>query len=131
PATKTIFDPGESGVSPRLQSQMMEIFDSVLRARGDLAGVFEFDGETGYFYLYATNGSEGQKVADSIHIVAGNPAFDASDVSFRWDLKDEKVGLFIRNTLWAVFDCRRRTKFGGGNMPGGQPSVPVDSASGF
>lgn len=27
-----------------------EMFDSSTRSKGDLAGVFEYDGETGYFY---------------------------------------------------------------------------------
>jgi hypothetical protein len=39
-----------------------EMFDSSIRSAGDLAGVFEYDGETGYFYLYDSVGSSNQRV---------------------------------------------------------------------
>jgi hypothetical protein len=38
-----------------------EMFESASRANGDLAGVFEYDGETGYFYLYETKETRGKK----------------------------------------------------------------------
>ncbi len=37
-----------------------EIFDSCVREKGDLAGVFEYDGEAGYFYLYETKRGQGE-----------------------------------------------------------------------
>ncbi|WP_286203065.1 hypothetical protein [Rhizobium lusitanum] len=33
---------------------MDQLFESAVRSSGDLAGVFEFDGDVGYFYLCAT-----------------------------------------------------------------------------
>jgi hypothetical protein len=39
-----------------------EIFVSSVRSTGDLAGVFEYDGETGYFYLYRAKGASGKKI---------------------------------------------------------------------
>lgn len=37
------------------------IFESATRSAGDLAGVFEHDDDTGYFYLYDLSRGEGQK----------------------------------------------------------------------
>ena len=110
---------------------MDEIFDSAVRSAGDLAGVFEYDGETGYFYLYATEGDAGRKVLDSIHILSGDPDFADANISVRWDSEEQKVGLFIRDVLWAAFDCGRRSKHGGAYEPGGKPSLPRGAKVGF
>lgn len=110
---------------------MAEIFDSAVRPAGDLAGVFESDGDTAYFYLYATGGDTGQKVLDSIHVFSGEPDFAEADVSVRWDSEEQKVGLFIKGVLWAAFDCTRRTKYGGSYKLGGKPSLPSGAEVGF
>jgi hypothetical protein len=112
----------------------MDIFDSCVRGRGDLAGVFEYDGETGYFYLYEVGSPAGQKVVDSIHIFTGEPDFEEADVEIRWDAHEEKVGLFIRGTLWALFDPRRGEKHGGNYQAATTfpaPSIPADVTHGF
>ena len=106
---------------------MEDIFNSSVRSTGDLAGVFEFDGETSYFYLYSVNEGEGGKVLDAIHVFTGNPDFSEVDISVRWDSKEENVGLFIKDVLWAVFGCVNRLKLGGGYKPGGTPSLPAES----
>lgn len=109
---------------------MHEMFESAARAAGDLAGVFEYDGDTGYFYLYVTD--EGcHKVADAIHILSGEPDFSESDLSVRWDAEEHKVGLFIKGVLWAAFDSRGRIKYGGGYKVGGAPSMPASTELGF
>ena len=111
---------------------MEEIFDSSVRAKGDFAGVFEFDGETAYFYLYATGGGvEEPKIWDSVHVFSGQPDFAESDISVRWDSREEKVGLFIRGILWAVFDCVRQSKCGGDYVPGRKPSLPAEAIAEF
>jgi hypothetical protein len=108
-----------------------EIFDSCVRTTGDLAGVFEYDGETGYFYLYKTERAHGEKVLESIHVLSGQPDFTEVDISVRWDLDEQKVGLFIRDALWAVFDGTRRLKYGGGYEAGAKPSLPAEAMIGF
>ena len=108
-----------------------EIFDSCVRTAGDRAGVFEYDGQTGYFYLYETAKHHGEKVVDSIHVLSGEPDFAETDVSVRWDCDEEKVGLFIRQTLWAVFDIARRAKYGGGYKAGAKPPLPSQATIGF
>lgn len=106
---------------------MVEIFDSAVRSTGDLAGVFEFDGETGYFYLYKTDGTQSQKILDSIHVISSEPDFVETDISIRWDSEERKVGLFIRDSLWAVFDPGQREKYGGNYKPNASPALPPGS----
>jgi hypothetical protein len=91
-----------------------EIFASSVRSTGDLAGVFEYDGETGYFYLYRTKGGGGTKIIDALHIISGPVDFARDDVSIQWDDSETKVALFVNKTMWAVFDCTLSQKFGGG-----------------
>ena len=110
---------------------MDEIFDSAVRTTGDLAGVFEYDSDTAYFYLYETGGGTGQRVLDSIHVFSGEPDFAKTDVSIRWDSEEQKVGLFIKGVLWAAFDCGHGTKYGGSYKPGGKPSLPSGAEGGF
>lgn len=107
-----------------------EIFDSSVRSAGDLAGVFEYDGETGYFYLYETEEGEGHKVLGAIHVLSGDPDFVEVDVSIRWDSVSRRVGLFIRDVLWAVFDdCREQ--YGGRYRPGARPALPSEATAWF
>jgi hypothetical protein len=109
-----------------------EIFDSSVRSAGDLAGVFEYDGETGYFYLYETQGAEGQRVIDSIHVLSGVPDFAQEHIAVRWNKTEDKVGLFIRNLLWAVFDGDSRRTYGGNYKPGAAPPpLPPGVTGGF
>jgi hypothetical protein len=101
-----------------------EIFESAVRSVGDLAGVFEYDGETAYFYLYETARIEGEKVGDSIHVASSAADLAPDDVSVRWNTSETKVGLFIRGVLWAMFDLRDRSKHGGVYRPGASPTIP-------
>jgi len=107
-----------------------EIFESAVRSTGDLAGVFEFDGETSYFYLYRTGG-QGNQVLDSIHISSELPDFATSDVAVRWTRNHLRVGLFIRGELWAVFDTDRKTKFGGNYRARTRPALSSAAREGF
>lgn len=108
-----------------------EIFDSSVRSKGDLAGVFEHDGDTGYFYLCRSNGNAVEAILDRIQILVGEPDFGEAEVSVRWDHQEEKVGLFIRGNLWAVFDAERRKTFGGHYIKGTTPSIAPEGRTGF
>jgi hypothetical protein len=103
---------------------MVEIFESAVRSKGDLAGVFEYDGETGYFYLY-TPGNSG-RILDSIHVFSGKPDFARQDIAVRWNRLEQMVGLFIRGELWALFAEPWPTKYGGNYSPGGTSPVQVN-----
>ena len=108
-----------------------DIFESCVRTTGDFAGVFECDDEAGYFYLYETGGNAGHKIIDSIHILSGQPDFTDTDVSVRWDQDQEKVGLFIRNMLWAVFDVKCRHRYGAVYDDTKTPALPLEATNGF
>jgi hypothetical protein len=108
-----------------------EMFKNVVRATEDLAGVFEYDGETGYFYLYATKGDEGKKVVAAIQVVTGSPDFAEEDVTIHWDASEKNVGLFIRRRLWAAFDAETRLKYGGSYRANTQPAIPKEIANRF
>jgi len=108
-----------------------EIFKGSVRSCGDLAGVFEFDGETGYFYLYDQTREPTQKLIDQIRILGSKPDFGDHDVGVRWDDSEKRVGLLIRRELWAVFDAQAKTKYGGDYLPHARSTVPAEIAQLF
>lgn len=110
---------------------MQEMFESAVRSTGDLAGVFEFDGETGYFYLYKIDAIEGQKIIDSIRISDEKPFYTQQDVHVRWSSDERVVGLQIGDQIWAAFDCGRGKKLGGEHRVGGASLVPREVTQRF
>ncbi|RWC30853.1 hypothetical protein [Mesorhizobium sp.] len=98
----------------------MDVFDSAVRTKGDLAGVFEYSeaGDpqtaTAYFYLYRAQGNAPGSVVDAIHMRSGAWAISAPDIAIRWDKRERRVGLFIFGALSAAFDTEAGTKHGGG-----------------
>jgi hypothetical protein len=102
-----------------------EILVSSIRSTGDLAGVFEYDGKTGYFYLYRTKDHGGTRIIDSLHIISGLVDFARDDISIQWDDAETKVALFVNKAMWAVFDCTLGQKFGGGYGIGRRPAIPA------
>jgi hypothetical protein len=105
---------------------MREIFESALRSSGDIAGVFEFDGQTSYFYLYRIDASAGNKVIDAIRISEGGQSSAPIDVSVRWSGDENIVGLQIGDQIWAYFDCLGAKQSGSMYLRGGQTQVPLD-----
>lgn len=107
------------------------IFVSKVSPNGKLCGVFEFDGETSYFYLYRIpiHKSEG-KVLDFIHITSQTPKFSDKDVEVRWNNSGDSVGLYIFRHLWAVF-CVSGQKYGGDYTAGGKAQIPDDISLSF
>ena len=101
-----------------------EIFDSSVRCPGDLAGVFEYDGENADFYLYDDTREENQKILSVIHVLSGNSDLTSQDVEVRWDDTETRVALFLRGTQWAVFNVVTGEKYGGNYSPHVQPQIP-------
>jgi hypothetical protein len=100
-----------------------EMFESEVRSSGDLAGVFESDDETGYFYLYiARTGST--RIIDTLHIWSGDMDLEQKDVAVRWNDREDRVGLFIRGVLWGVYNVATGTKHGGNYTKRGIPEIP-------
>lgn len=108
-----------------------DMFFSAVQDYGDLAGVFEYDGITGFFYLYKTKGAMNNKVVAAIHVATGNLDFKQEDIDIKWDASDKYVGLFIRRKLWAVFNGETCEMHGGTYRPNSQPLIPVDIALAF
>lgn len=84
------------------------MFDSSIRSAGDLASVFEFDGDASYFYLYRVDADEGSKSINSIKIGVGTPPFLESEVDILWSKDDRLVCLQIAGNIVATFDCSER-----------------------
>ena len=108
-----------------------EMWDSAIRSAGDLAGVFEYDGDVGYFYLYNETGQADQKIRGAIHIISGTPNFGQGDISVRWTPDENTVGLFIRGQLWAAFDSKTGVNYGGHYRAGTSPIIPPTIAQMF
>jgi len=105
--------------------------ESAVRESGDFAGFFEYDGETGYFYLYGPAGAAGKKVLGAIHICSGPPDFALTDVEVRWDLEERCVGVFIEGLLCAAFNCDDGSRYGGDFDRSTKSFVPPEIELGF
>jgi hypothetical protein len=105
-----------------------EMFESSLRSSGDLAGVFEYDGEVGYFYLYDKQQTPGvgNAIRGAIRVLSGAVDFEKRDVRVSWDADERRVGLLIRDRLWAAFDAETEAQYGGNYHRDGESSVPSE-----
>ncbi len=108
-----------------------EMFNSALRSVGDMAGVFEFDGDVAYFYLYDTTQPDEQKILGAIRVLTGTPDFEEDDVAICWDKSEGKVGLLIRGKLWAAFDGITKAAYGGSYHAGSRAEIPMEIAASF
>jgi len=81
---------------------MIDIFCDSTNSSGTIAGVFEADDETSFFYLYQIKPIN--RIIGVIRLCSRTPDFTESDVDIQWRDNDSKVGLLIRDMLWAVFD---------------------------
>lgn len=101
------------------------IYESKTRSAGDVGAVFEWDGDTGYFYLCAISPDAGPKILQHLHILSGGCDFGQPDVKIRWDAEERMVGLLIRGQAWAAFDAASRRGYGGGYSAAGTPDLPL------
>jgi hypothetical protein len=106
PMTRTDHRLGENYLlnHPWLRSglSMIDIFCDSTNSSGTIAGVFEADDETSFFYLYQIKPIN--RIIGVIRLCSRTPDFTESDVDIQWRDNDSKVGLLIRDMLWAVFD---------------------------
>jgi hypothetical protein len=101
------------------------LVESAIREKGDLAGAFEYDGRTGYFYLYDVREAENQKVLAFIRVISGNTDLADLEVSIRWDERQERVGLFLRGVQWVAFVAPIGAKHGGNFGPPANADIPA------
>jgi hypothetical protein len=109
-------------VARMYRNQMLR---SAARSGGDLAGVFEHDGEAGYFYLYEPFAEEGRAILGALPILSGGEGLDDSAVKVRWDAAETVVGLFIGRELWAAFDGSSGAGYAGDYQAGVLPFLPA------
>lgn len=50
------------------------------------------------------------------------------DIAIRWDSSKNRVGLFLRNKLWAAFDGRTGAQYGGNYCSNNEPKIPPEVA---
>jgi hypothetical protein len=110
---------------------MSDIFDSSVRSAGDLAGVFECDDDTGYFYFFDQTRGEGNMARAATQVVKGQPDFEQTDIAVEWDPSETVVGLMIRGKLWAAFDENGRSYSGGLYHADRDPNIPSDIKNAF
>lgn len=103
-----------------------EIFESAIRTAGDLAGVFEYDGDVGFFYLFDILNGAGKKVTGAIRVFSGGIDFGQEDVCVCWDRTESHVGLLIRGKLYAAFSADTGKKFGENFDPGAPAVIPSE-----
>lgn len=106
-----------------------ELFESTVRSRGDLAGVFEYDGESACFYLYNVSVEMNHGAVGAIRTLSGRPDFSQREIAVRWNEREDKVGLFIHGRLWAVLDGERAV--GGNYAPGGRSPIEDEEMLGL
>ncbi len=98
------------------------IFESSIRTSGDLAAIFEYDDEGGYFYLFDLTKAKGQQARAVIVVSEHGVALEGADVSVRWNASGDIAGLCIAGNLWAAFDEHGR-RYGGGYGTQNAPSI--------
>jgi hypothetical protein len=103
-----------------------ELFESAVREKGDFSGVFEYDGDTAYFYLYDMRREDQPKIVDAVHILSGATNLEESDVIVQWDKGEQRVGLFLRGVQWAVFNVASSRKYGGNYNTQERAKIPIE-----
>lgn len=83
-----------------------DVFVAEEREPGGLAGVFEYDGETAYFYIYDRARPSGKQIIAASHIKSGTWDLREEDVEIRWSSHGNEVHLFVRAEIRAAFDIR-------------------------
>ncbi|PBB28402.1 hypothetical protein CK228_14765 [Mesorhizobium sp. WSM4312] len=113
----------------------MDVFDSAIRIKGDLADVFEYDeagdpqNATAYFYLCEMQGRTVGPIIGTIHIRSGAWPIAETDIVAKWDNGERRVGLFIHGQLAAAFDVEAGTRHGGGYGKDFHADIPWSDAN--
>ena len=110
----------------RRRSRMADMFQSAIRSTDDFAGVFEVDGDTGYFYLCRVGPSGEPRILEAIPVSFGEPDYTQDDVEVRWSGDELVVYVMIGGEVRAAFDCDTRAHFGGIDKMGAQRSLTAE-----
>ncbi len=103
---------------------MIDIFESAVRSTNDMAGVFEYDGDSAYFYLYKIDLPDNKKIVGAISIALDSLDVSENDVVLQWDSLERYVSLWLKGDLWGVFDVKSYKSFGGKYLNGSLVGIP-------
>jgi hypothetical protein len=84
------------------------------------SGVFEDDGQTGYFYAYDRAAPEDARILDACHIYDAASVVDRdrrSELKVVWTDDGQKAALLINDFAHAVIDFRARRAYCRSNFP--------------
>ena len=62
-----------------------DIFMASTRSTGDLSGIYEYDEDVGYFYLYQIDDSSTNTILAAVRVVSGPQEFVEDDIDIRWN----------------------------------------------
>lgn len=83
---------------------MDQIFDSSTRSDGRYAGVFEFDGEVAYFYLYRIRAGSDGEIVGAIPVKQWKSQYTNDDLSIFWSDSERLVSAAVCGVTCATFD---------------------------
>jgi len=107
-----------------------EIFESSVRSTEDIAGVFEYADNSGFFYLYFLRNKDDEKIQGAIPIAFGEVCFSEADIEILWNVEENLVALLIFGQLCAVFDVDRKVSYGG-NVKNNSFDIPHEIKAAF
>jgi len=81
---------------------MQAYYESATRIAGDYAGVFEYDGETSYFYLYRVDANGGQKIVRALNVELKAPQLSDQKITVVWSDNQSTVYLKVGGEVVAA-----------------------------
>jgi hypothetical protein len=90
---------------------------------GDFAGVFEYDGETGYLYLFDNGRAADRRIVGPFTFSRELLISRSPESRCVGTTKDCELACSFVVDSWAEFDAVRGVGFGGDYKPGGTPKL--------
>lgn len=104
---------------------MIDVYTSAIDEVGQFGAVFERDDETAYFYLLDMSKQGGMQIVSTFNAKAMTELPADTSVSVRWSSSAAAVGLFVGDTLSAIFDLRSAKPTGRWADPADNRLFPV------
>jgi len=81
--------------------------------------VFEDDGDTGYFYALAPNGSGGLELLDALHVYNAEADLRGTDLrlEIEWSEDSKLAALRVNASMWALYDFNAQMGWSRSNFP--------------
>ena len=79
-------------------------YESAVQPSGVFAAFFERDEDTAYFYLMDLRKEQGRQIVNAFNVRAAIAVILPDAIKIEWAWPDDLVGLFVGQSLCAVFD---------------------------